>query len=118
MLLERTDIVDLTTHLTDFSETAALMSCLDLVITVDTSIAHLAGTMGCPTWIMLDHTPDFRWLLDRDDNPWYPTVRLFRQTTAGDYAGVINRVRAELLAQVSMFRAEQGPLARSDASAD
>jgi tetratricopeptide (TPR) repeat protein len=96
VLLERTDIVDLTTHLTDFSETAALVSCLDLVITVDTSVAHLAGAMGCPTWIMLDHTPDYRWLLNRDDSPWYPTVRLFRQTTAGAYAAVIDRVRAEL----------------------
>ena len=96
LLLERTDIVDLTAHLADFSETAALVSCLDLVITVDTSVAHLAGTMGCSTWIMLDHTPDYRWLLNRDDSPWYPTVRLFRQATAGDYAGVIEQVRAEL----------------------
>lgn len=108
VLLERTDIVDLTTHLTDFSETAALVSCLDLVITVDTSIAHLAGTMGCPTWILLDHTPDFRWLLDRDDNPWYPTARLFRQTATREYASVLDRVRAALVAQVSVFKAEKG----------
>ena len=73
-LLERTDIVDLTGQLTDFSETAALVSCLDLVTTVDTSIAHLAGTMGCPTWIMLPRTPDWRWLMNRDDSPWYPSV--------------------------------------------
>jgi ADP-heptose:LPS heptosyltransferase len=106
VLLERTDIIDLTTHLSDFSETAALVSCLDLVITVDTSIAHLAGTMGCPTWIMLPHTPDYRWMLDRDDSPWYPTVRLFRQTEAGDYAAVIARVREELLARVAGFRGD------------
>jgi tetratricopeptide (TPR) repeat protein len=96
VLSERTEIVDLTAHLTDFSETAALVSCLDLVITVDTSTAHLAATMGCPTWIMLPHTPDYRWLLNRDDSPWYPTVRLFRQTAARDYADVIRRVHAEL----------------------
>jgi tetratricopeptide (TPR) repeat protein len=96
VLLERADIVDLTAHLTDFSETAALVSCLDLVITVDTSTAHLAGTLGCPTWIMLPHTPDYRWLLGRDDSPWYPTARLFRQGTAGGYEEVIQRVRSEL----------------------
>jgi len=96
LLLERTEIIDLTSHLTDFTETAALVSCLDLVITVDTSIAHLAATMGCPTWIMLAHTPDYRWLLNRDDSPWYPAVRLFRQTESRDYAGVIERVCAEL----------------------
>jgi tetratricopeptide (TPR) repeat protein len=97
ILLERTDIVDLTAHLTDFMETAALISCLDLVITVDTSVAHLAGALGRPTWILLPHTPDWRWLLDRDDSPWYPTVRLFRQTETRDYASVLDRVRTELL---------------------
>jgi hypothetical protein len=76
ILLERTDIVDLTAHLTDFMETAALISCLDLVITVDTSVAHLAGALGRPTWMLLPYTADWRWLLDRDHSPWYPTVRL------------------------------------------
>jgi tetratricopeptide (TPR) repeat protein len=101
VLRERTEIVDLTAQLTDFVETAALISCLDLVITVDTSIAHLAGALGCPTWILLPYVPDYRWLLDRDDSPWYPTVRLFRQTTAGDYASIIDRVRAELAAAIA-----------------
>jgi hypothetical protein len=101
LLLERSEIVDLTTHLTDFTETAALVACLDLVITVDTSIAHLAGTMGCPTWIMIAHTPDYRWLLNRDDSPWYPSVRLFRQTQAGDYAELLERVRIELASLIS-----------------
>jgi tetratricopeptide (TPR) repeat protein len=101
VLLERSDIVDLTAYLTDFNETAALVSCLDLVITVDTSIAHLAGSMGCPTWIMLAHRPDWRWLLDRNDSPWYPTVRLFRQATAGDYKGVIERIRTELATRIA-----------------
>jgi hypothetical protein len=96
LLLKRTEIIDLTAHLTDFTETAALVSCLDLVVTVDTSIAHLAATMGCPTWIMLPHTPDYRWLLNRDDSPWYPAVRLFRQTESREYESVIERVRAEL----------------------
>jgi ADP-heptose:LPS heptosyltransferase len=95
-LRERADIVDLTEHLTDFSETAALVSCLDLVITVDTSVAHLAAALGRPTWILLPYVPDYRWLLDRDDSPWYPTVRLFRQTETRDYADVLDRVRTAL----------------------
>jgi len=95
-LRERSDILDVSEHLTDFVATAALVSCLDLVITVDTSVAHLAGALGRPVWIMLPFTPDYRWLLDRDDSPWYPTVRLFRQTATRDYATVVERIRAEL----------------------
>src|SRR5262249_969586 len=76
---QHNQIIDLTAHLTDFADTAALVSCLDLVITADTSVAHLAGAMGRPTWIMLPYVPDYRWLLDRGDSPWYPTIRLFRQ---------------------------------------
>ena len=101
VLRERADIIDLTAHLTDFTETAALLSCLDLVITVDTSVAHLAGALGRPTWILLPYTPDYRWLLDRDDSPWYPTVRLFRQQEARDYGIVLDRVRSELLALIA-----------------
>jgi hypothetical protein len=96
-LRERSDIIDFTADLTNFTETAALVSCLDLVITVDTSVAHLAGALGCPTWMLLPYTPDYRWLLDRDDSPWYPTVRLFRQSEACDYGEVLDRVRTELL---------------------
>ena len=103
-LLARAEIVDLTSHLTDFVETAALISCLDLVITVDTSVAHLAAAQGRPTWILLPYRPDYRWLLDRDDSPWYPSVRLFRQDASRDYARVIDRVRAELQAKVAAFR--------------
>jgi tetratricopeptide (TPR) repeat protein len=103
-LLERTDIVDMTAHLTDFSETAALVSSLDLVITVDTSVAHLAGALGRPTWILLPYTPDYRWLLDRDDSPWYPTVRLFRQGGERDYAPVLDRLRDALRARIAAFR--------------
>jgi ADP-heptose:LPS heptosyltransferase len=71
--------------LTDFSQTAALIANLDLVITIDTAVAHLAGAMGKPTWVLLKHVPDFRWMLGRTDSPWYPTMRLFRQTRAGDW---------------------------------
>jgi ADP-heptose:LPS heptosyltransferase len=100
-LAERPDIIDFTEHLRDFVETAAMISCLDLVIAVDTSVAHLAGALAKPTWIVLPYAPDYRWLLDRDDSPWYPTVRLFRQTAARDYAEVLDRVRAELMARVA-----------------
>ena len=102
-LNEKPEIVDLTVHLTDFAETAALIACLDLVITVDTSVAHLAGALGCPTWILLPYTPDFRWLLDRDDSPWYPSVRLFRQSAACDYAEVLVRVHDELQKRAADF---------------
>jgi ADP-heptose:LPS heptosyltransferase len=78
-----------------------LVSCLDLVITVDTSVAHLAGALGCPTWMLLPYTPDYRWLLDRDDSPWYPTMRLFRQSETRDYGEVLDRVRTELLTLIS-----------------
>lgn len=100
-LREWPEIVDLTAHLTDFAETAALISCLDLVISVDTSVAHLAGALGCPTWILLPFTPDYRWLLGRDDSPWYPTVRLFRQTASRGYGSVLECLRSELLAAIS-----------------
>jgi tetratricopeptide (TPR) repeat protein len=96
-LRERTDIVDVSADLSDFAETAALVSCLDLVITVDTSVAHLSGALGRPTWILLPYVPDYRWLLNRDDSPWYPTVRLFRQTKSREYDSVVDRVRAELM---------------------
>jgi tetratricopeptide (TPR) repeat protein len=111
ILTARTDIVDLTAHLTDFMETTALISCLDLVITVDTSVAHLAGTLGCPTWILLPYTPDYRWLLGRDDSPWYPSVRLFRQAETRDHASVLDRVRAELLTCVTANQIVFPPLA-------
>jgi tetratricopeptide (TPR) repeat protein len=97
----RGDVIDLTADLTDFTETAALVSCLDLVITVDTGVAHLAGALGRPTWILLPYTPDYRWLLDRDDSPWYPTMRLFRQTETREYETVLDRARAELAQLIS-----------------
>ena len=77
------------------------MSCLDLVISVDTSVAHLAGALGRPVWTLLPFTSDYRWLLDRDDSPWYPTMRLFRQDARRSYAEVIARVRGELSALIA-----------------
>lgn len=84
-------------QLTPFENTAALVEHLDLVITVCTSVAHLAAAMGKPTWIMVANPAEWRWMQDRDDSPWYPSVRLFRQETPGDWAGVITRVKQALL---------------------
>ncbi len=80
----------------DFADTAAAVSALDLVITVDTAIAHLAGALGIPVWVALPVAPDWRWLLDREDSPWYPTMRLFRQRTWGDWSEVFGRITGEL----------------------
>ena len=101
---EHPDIVDLTEQLTDFSETAALVACLDLVISVDTSVAHLAGALGVPVWTMLPFNPDWRWLLNRDDTPWYQSMRLFRQPKRDDWAGVVDCVRRELDGQAAEWR--------------
>jgi hypothetical protein len=80
----------------DFRDTAAAMVNLDLVISVDTSVAHLAGALGVPLWVLLPFNPDWRWLLDRDDSLWYPSARLFRQQTWGDWEGVFTRVASAL----------------------
>ncbi len=85
---------DLTAELDDFADTAALVEAVDLVITVDTSVAHLAGALAKPVWLLLPHVPDWRWLMEREDSPWYPTARLFRQTRLGDWAEVMDRVVA------------------------
>jgi tetratricopeptide (TPR) repeat protein len=89
-------IDDLSSAFPDFVESAAAVSALDLVITVDTSMAHLAGALGRPTWVLLPWVTDWRWLLEREDNPWYPTMRLFRQTRGEAWPGVIARVVAAL----------------------
>ena len=97
-------VVDLGEALNDFTDTAAIVANLDLVITVDTSVAHLAGALGKPVWILLAHAPDWRWLRGRSDSPWYPTARLFRQTAAGRWDGVIEEVECALQTLVSATR--------------
>jgi ADP-heptose:LPS heptosyltransferase len=83
-------------EMADFADTAALIANLDLVISVDTAIAHLAGAMGKPVWLLNRFDTDWRWLTEREDTPWYPTMRIFRQRSAGDWAGVIARVTESL----------------------
>lgn len=89
-------------ELKDFTDTAALISELDLVITVDTAVAHLAGALGKPIWILLPFVPDWRWMNDRQDSPWYPSARLFRQAKQGDWKNVISNVRDELQKMVAV----------------
>jgi Tfp pilus assembly protein PilF len=89
-------VIDLTDKLSDLADTAAMIANLDLVICVDTSIAHLAGALGKPVWVLLPFNPDWRWLLGRDDSPWYPTMRLFRQKQIGAWDEVIQRVAEAL----------------------
>jgi tetratricopeptide (TPR) repeat protein len=89
-------LIDHSAELCDFNETAALIEQLDLVISVDTSTAHLAGALGKPVWILNRFDTCWRWLLDRADSPWYPSARLYRQETAGDWGGVVQRVRGDL----------------------
>jgi Flp pilus assembly protein TadD len=89
-------ITDLAPAITDLADTAALMQQLDLVIAVDTAVVHLAGALGRPVWVMLPFSPDWRWLLDREDSPWYPTMRLFRQPGFGDWPSVVEAVRTAL----------------------
>lgn len=91
-------------QLADFRDTAALVAHMDLVISVDTSVAHLAGAMGKPIWLLLPFSPDWRWLLGRDDSPWYPSARLFRQQRPGDWDAVLDRVAAALEALASTPR--------------
>ncbi|NVO16642.1 MAG: tetratricopeptide repeat protein [Rhodoplanes sp.] len=91
-LAERPDIVDLSDALGDFSDTAAAVAALDLVVTVDSAVAHLAGALARPTWLLTPHALDWRWLRDRADSPWYPTMRLIRQSRARDWSDVLARL--------------------------
>jgi hypothetical protein len=96
MLRLHPNVTTLGEELSDFADTAALISLLDLVVSVDTSVVHLAGAIGRPFWLLVPFAPDFRWLLEREDSPWYPTARLFRQAGVNDWEGVLERVRGEL----------------------
>ncbi len=96
---------DLQDELRDFADTAAVISALDLVVTVDTSVAHLAGAMGKPVWVLLSDAPDWRWLLDREDSPWYPSMRLFRQQAHQDWGAPLAKLCAELRQAVARPRA-------------
>ncbi len=94
--LRERGVIDLGREFADFADTAAVVSMLDLVISVDTSVAHLAGAMGKAVALLVPFSPDFRWLLDRTDSPWYPTMRLFRQSAIGDWNTPLDRLRQEL----------------------
>jgi hypothetical protein len=90
------NLVSLAPLLKSFSDTAYALSGMDLLITADTAVAHLAGAMGIPTLLLLSFQPDFRWLLDRDDSPWYPSMGLYRQPTCGDWESVLRQVVSDL----------------------
>jgi tetratricopeptide (TPR) repeat protein len=100
---------DLGPELHDFADTAAALAELDLTISVDTSVAHLSGALARPTWVLLPAAPDWRWLLERTDSPWYPTARLFRQPAAGDWASVVARVAEALSALAAGDRSVLAP---------
>jgi tetratricopeptide (TPR) repeat protein len=103
-VLESMRITRLGEKLSDFGDAAALIENLDMVISADTVVAHLAGALGKPVWIMLRHSGEWRWLMERNDSPWYPTARIFRQKTPGDWAGVIKDIVQQL--QVSMVNSK------------
>jgi tetratricopeptide (TPR) repeat protein len=102
-------MTNLADALTDFGETAALIENLDLVITVDTSMGHLAGAMGKPAWILIPKAADWRWMLDREDSPWYPSVRLFRQQTPGAWQAPLDRLRSALAGLLAGADTASGP---------
>ena len=89
-------IIDWKNDLRDFSDTAHVVSQLDLVICIDTAVAHLAGALNRPTWLLLPYNADFRWLRGRNDSPWYPSMRLFRQTARNDWSSVLGQLNAAL----------------------
>jgi ADP-heptose:LPS heptosyltransferase len=104
-------LIDLQDEQRDFADTAAIVSHLDLIISIDTSVVHLTGAMGRPVWVLLHRAPDWRWLLDREDSPWYPTARLFRQTTLGNWQHVVKRVELELRELIA--KTSHGPPGRA-----
>lgn len=105
-VVPETDLVNLGAELGDFADTVAVISQLDLVLCVDTSVAHIAGALGKPVWVMLPQPADFRWLEKREDSPWYPTMRLFRQRRFGHWSEVVERVKAALQEWLSDAKAQ------------
>ena len=103
---EGMELLDAGPELKDFADSAALIATLDLVIAVDTSVVHLAGALGKPVWVLLPFAPDWRWLLNRDDSPWYPTMRLFRQQRRTEWESVVATIREELQALVEIRRSK------------
>jgi ADP-heptose:LPS heptosyltransferase len=96
LLEELPQLIQLGPDIETFADTAAIVSLLDLVISSDTALVHLAGALGKPVWVLLQFVPDWRWLLDREDSPWYPTARLFRQERIDDWSGVVEKATEEL----------------------
>ena len=96
VLLERFGIRCWDEFLHNFSDTAALIANMDLIITVDTSVAHLAGALGVKTWVLINEVPDHRWFLDTGSSPWYPSITLYRQPTYGDWTAVVEKVHCDL----------------------
>jgi tetratricopeptide (TPR) repeat protein len=112
LAVRKTPVTSLAPVTGDMADTAAQMAHLDLVISIDTSMAHLAGALARPLWVLLSHTPDWRWLLDREDSPWYPSARLFRQPKPGDWAAVIEKLRTALLELAARKQAAQNQMAQ------
>jgi len=106
-------LFDFTDDLHDFTDTAALVETLDLVISVDTAVAHLAGAMGKPVWLLNRFDTCWRWLLNRDDSPWYPTLRLFRQPTPGDWDSVVMDATSALQHALGLFEDRPTPMVRA-----
>jgi tetratricopeptide (TPR) repeat protein len=113
---DRAPLLNLGAEIADFDDTMAIIETLDLVVTVDTSVAHLAGAMGKPVWILLPYAPDWRWLLGRDDSPWYPSARLFRQSRPRDWDGVAHRL-AEAWSEFPLAPTGAGSVANIKAEA-
>lgn len=109
-------VTDLSPQLNDFADTAAALCALDLLISVDTSVVHLAGALGRPVWTMLPFTPDWRWLLEREDSPWYPTLRLYRQKRRNDWSNVFESLRADLRRQAAHHAIDRDRLLALDAA--
>ena len=109
LAVEESQLVDFTGEWADFTDSAAMVENLDLVISIDSAVVHLAGALGKPTWVVLPPNPDWRWLLEREDSPWYPTMRLFRRAHAEAREAQMARVVKELKAQKKVLQGSRQP---------